>query len=386
MKYRVKKQQTLGKGVRWRKVLNKNFKRRKDKEDETDHLLVPEWIVANRGWVKEMELLRGISCIGVLVAHSIVYPHTTPLMDMVSQLITIVVPLFLFLSSFLAFYTHPNGTPHGYLNKQILLVGLPYLFWVNVYIWIPVLTGKAQAPTFLDYVVKLVGGSFHLYFIPIVLQFYLVFTLNRFAWFRRLLYTPWAFIGSLGLMLGIQTLFSEQFRPLLPYFYLTFPAWCFYFVLGAWVARWWESIWEWFTKPWRPIQMAVPFLMSLFVVRRLPQAASFQPLVQVAFLLTLPFLLALVTRIPERTFLEPVARYSFGIYLIHRLPFNQFQDLYSTLSPYPFFLISLILQGGIGYGLTWILNHLSYFHWIVGRRVKLKKYVLIRLDKESHSE
>src|SRR5699024_4657263 len=122
---------------------------------------------------------------------------------------------------------------------------------------------------------------------------------------------------------------------------------------------------------------------SLFVVRRLPQAASFQPLVQVAFLLTLPFLLALVTRIPERTFLEPVARYSFGIYLIHRLPFNQFQDLYSTLSPYPFFLISLILQGCIGYGLTWILNHLSYFHWIVGRHVKLKKYVLIRLDKES---
>lgn len=373
LRYGVKNQQTLEKGVRWRKNLNQNLKKRKDKGDETDHLVVPQGILASRGWVKEMELLRGISCIGVVVGHSIVYPHTTPLMDAVNQLITIVVPLFLFLSSFLAFYASPNETPYGYLKKQTLLVGLPYLFWVNVYIWIPVLTGKAQTPTFLNYLDKLVGGSFHLYFIPIVLQFYLVFTLNGCAWFRRLLYTPWVFVGSLGLMLGIQTLFSAQLRSLFPYFYLTFPAWCFYFVLGAWVARWWESIREWLMKSWRLIQLAVPFLMGLSVTRTLSQVASFQPLVQVAFLLILPFLLALATRIPKGTFLEPVARYSFGIYLIHRLPFNQFQDLYSTLSPYLFFVISMILQGGIGYGLTWILSRLSCLRWTVGMRIKLKK-------------
>lgn len=345
--------------------------------DQIDPLVVPAPVLADRGWVKEMELLRGMSCIGVVVGHSVVYPHTTGVLEVINQFVTIVVPFFLFLSTFLAFYTNPNGTPRSYLKKHFCQVGVPYLLWATIYTWLPVLTGITQAPTFSEYLKKLTGGAFDLYFIPIVLQFYLVFALNRFAWFRRLLYSPWALIVSLGLMLSIQTLFSGPFRPVFPYFYLTFPAWCFYFVLGAWVARWWEPIREWLTRPWRSVQLAVLFPAGLWVIIQLPQAASFQPLVQVASLLMLPFLLTLISRIPKGTWLELVARHSFGIYLIHRLPFNQFQHFYATLEPYSFFLTSLVVQGGIGYGLTRILHRLPGLGWTIGAwgRAKVLKRV-----------
>ncbi|WP_066639034.1 acyltransferase family protein [Desulfolucanica intricata] len=338
----------------------------------SNSLIVPKQVLDDRGWVKEMELLRGVACIWVVVGHSATYPHTTLLLEVINQLTCITVPLFLFLSSFLAFYTNPNGTPRGYLKKQLSLVGVPYLFWVTLYTWLPVLTGKTQVPTFSEYLVKLMGGAFHLYFIPIVLQFYLVFMMNRFAWFRRLLYTPWVLAGSLVLMLGIQASFSGPFRSSFPNFYLIFPAWCFYFVLGAWMARRWETIREWLERPWRPVQLAVLFPVALFFIRILPQVAAFQPLVQVSTLCMLPFLLALFSRVPKGTFLEPVARHSFGIYLIHRLPFNQFQHLYANLAPYPFFLTSLIIQGSIGYGLTLLLNRVPGFSWTVGARVRGK--------------
>lgn len=323
-----------------------------------------------RGWLKEMQFLRGAACIGVVVAHSIVQPHTTPLMDIVNHLLTIVVPVFLFLSAFLAFYKSPNGTPRGYLGKHLPRVGIPYVLWINLYTWIPVLTGIAQPPALPDYLTTLVGGAFHLYFIPIVLQFYLVFTLNRFEWFRRFLYTPQALAGSLALTLGMQIMFSSHYREVFPDFYLTFPAWCFYFVLGAWAARWWEPIREWLTRPGRTAQLALLLPPGLYCTVSLPQAASFQPLVQIAVLLILPCLLTVACRAPLGTMLEPIARHSFGIYLIHRLPFNQFQHLYASLDPYTFFLTSLILQGGIGYGLTLLLTRLPALGWTVGARIR----------------
>jgi len=105
--------------------------RNKEKAKQIDPLIVPEPVLAGRSWVKEIDLLRGIACIGVVVGHSIVDPHTTPLLDIVNQLVTIIVPLFLFLSAFLAFYTSPNGVPRGYLKKHLLRVGLPYVLWVT---------------------------------------------------------------------------------------------------------------------------------------------------------------------------------------------------------------------------------------------------------------
>lgn len=150
------------------------------------------------------------------------------------------VPLFLLLSGFsLGLGQKPVPYP-VFLRRRCARVLVPYVVWTLLYVladcgldpraWLAVLGHPGR----LVRALLLGSAAPHLYFIPIIFQFYLLYPLLR-RWAARrpgqsvlwslavtLLFQGLHYVQSLGLLPGSRS----------PWLWHAFPVWLFYFVLG----------------------------------------------------------------------------------------------------------------------------------------------------------
>lgn len=153
------------------------------------------------------------------------------------------VPLFFLLSGF------SLGTGEGgylaFLKKRVVRVAAPYVVWTLLYLWSNVgfdwrawLAQLGDLPRLLR--TFLTGEAApHLYFIPILFQFYLLYPLLC-RWVRRRPFRSalWSFVITFFL-LGAYMLSALGALPPVgwPYVWMLFPFWLFYFVAGMCLRR-----------------------------------------------------------------------------------------------------------------------------------------------------
>lgn len=139
----------------------------------------------------EVDYFRAIACIAVIVVHVtsayLVLDTTGNLMKMVLLFInrgsSYVVPAFVFISGLVLAYNYHNKvfTYPSFIKKRLKYLLIPYFFWSGFYYLLYVFCNSY--PVSVEFFVKklLLGDmSYHLYFVLIILQFYLLFGLfNR---------------------------------------------------------------------------------------------------------------------------------------------------------------------------------------------------------------
>ncbi len=191
--------------------------------------------------LKELDYMRVIACIGVIIIHISATGVTDYIKGSLPYIITViinrsmqfVVPFFIFLSGVTSFHTSDSKEFNYFLfmKKKLEKVFLPYLIWCFVYysanlIWIG--SYDFNIISFLKGVLS--GGlSYHLYFVIIIMQLYILGPLFYFVLKRVKNKIPLLIISAIFTAIFIVTLkFKFANRIFLKYM--------FFYMLGIYVS------------------------------------------------------------------------------------------------------------------------------------------------------
>lgn len=190
--------------------------------------------------IVEMDILRGMAILGVLIGHvaaETLYVEITLLGVFFNQAIRFAVPVFVFLSGMgLTLSKRPYPGYIRFIWERMRKLLLLYCLWTALYLLS--FRFKWQAFSFLVFFKALLFGdaTYHLYFVPLIIQFYLLYPLLR-RYFR-------SFYGTSGVLVALLITLALQ----ISHAYLDLPGllllkdqriflnWFFYFVLGMWTA------------------------------------------------------------------------------------------------------------------------------------------------------
>lgn len=211
--------------------------------------------------IGEIDLLRGISFLAIVLQHalaSFIYlPATSQANALVSAfillLIRFAVPMFVFITGLVLFYNHSDETLNyeQMVRRRFTQVFIPYLVWTMFYfVWVGLISGSGPRgeADILARIAQLTisgDGYYHLWFIVMILQFYLVFPLFRYVIHRGRSWAIATLLVSLGLYLAylwgyhhlVPVLYertsSQMIRAVMDYRDRLFVSWFFFFVMGG---------------------------------------------------------------------------------------------------------------------------------------------------------
>ncbi|PLR84500.1 acyltransferase [Bacillus canaveralius] len=285
-------------------------------------------------YIYEIHFLRAFACLSVVGVHvsatnyGMTQETWTWFTYFLNQIGRFGTPIFAVISGFLLFYqVKRRGFALGrFLKTRLSKIIIPFLIWSLAYRYLLYYYDNQALGDYGAEVKKiLLGDSFyHLYFVAIVVQFYLIFPFIQKLFRTQTLLLVFAFIALLisynlyGFSPGIEGaigefLASKSFMPI----------WIFYFAFGGFLAYFWDEIVNFATKrPWQMLALAlivsagavVEYMVNGFVSnRRLSNLANI-PLLCIATIGIYP-LLARWNVIKKPLYL--IGQYSMGIYLIH---------------------------------------------------------------------
>jgi peptidoglycan/LPS O-acetylase OafA/YrhL len=304
--------------------------------------------VMRRSHLWQIDLLRIVPMVMVVATHSVMFSYKTPTVGSNAALFLLHVSrfLFFFITAFVLFYQYGDGrvSPSRFWRKRFPPIVVPYVAWTVIY-WLlnPLFSWSGQSEL-IPGGLKMLGldlaqGWFHLYFLVVTMQFYLVFPL--FAWVIRrtrrwhlhllaaatlaeLVWTGFVTYGW-GLMPHLAQVISSQAQ-------IELTSYEFFFLVGALAAVHRERLIAW-VRTRRNLAAAASasaVLASLgvyFVNLRFIQAAAtvFQPATMLLFLgATLGLWIVADTLLLRHgadgrvwRLIHAAAGLSFGIYLSH---------------------------------------------------------------------
>lgn len=211
--------------------------------------------------ISEIDLLRGISFLAIVLQHalaSFIYlPATSQTNALISAflllLIRFAVPMFVFITGLVLFYNHGDEELNYWqmVQRRFSMVFIPYFVWTLFYfVWGSLISGTSASsePAILAGIARLTlcgEGYYHLWFIVMILQFYLVFPFFRCFVVKRRNWTL-ATLGT-GMLLYFAYLWGYHhlvpvwydkvswplLKSLLDYRDRIFLSWFFYFMMGG---------------------------------------------------------------------------------------------------------------------------------------------------------
>jgi peptidoglycan/LPS O-acetylase OafA/YrhL len=298
------------------------------------------------GHLAAIDIVRLVTIIGVIVVHgtSLASSQTSVAANAVLEVFHVTRSVFLFLSAFVLTYsfTHRPTTTRTFWRRRYPLIVVPYVVWSAVYF---LTDGAARLSTKAvgTFLVDLLDGGahFHLYFLLLTMQLYLVFPLLQ-AGLRR---WPRALLPALWASLAFQVLFAAgvhyNWRPPLLGVWFShpgswLPSYPLYVLGGIAAARYLDPVTAWVRSHSSLIALAFvacvglaigSYLSDMTFLGYAPIKASevFQPadvIEAVADLVALYAIgLQIVDHAPARLLrrLERSSDVSFGVFLAHPL-------------------------------------------------------------------
>ncbi|GGE03707.1 acyltransferase [Marinithermofilum abyssi] len=288
-------------------------------------------------YIYEVHFLRAWACLMILMVHvsaGFYYVHgeshhwSTLMLNQLSRFGT---PMFAVISGFLLFHQRRRFEWKRFFYSRTVKVLIPFVLWTGVYLAIQVTVFDVQiAKGFKSFVVQYLymgKGFYHLWFMSVVLQFYLVFPLLQRllkgfrSWLAGVLaafvINAWFAGDWVGDLLGSNSYLIHDKAFLFH--------WIFYFVFGGFLAFGWDRIRAWC----REQRAAMLILAMLFIVEAVWETFTFgvAPSERWVNLVAVPVLcLAMVAWFPVLERLPGVYRAglvigqcSMGIYLTHPL-------------------------------------------------------------------
>lgn len=374
--------------------------------------------------IEEIQVLRGIAFLAVVLQHTIGHYDYQPdvqVADGVAMTLLLLgakfaVPLFLFITGLVLFYNY-DGEIHylDFVRKRVKDIIVPYLVWSLVYVlYFHEWGGGVWATVRQLLHVAFTGkASYHLWYVVMVFQFYLLFPVFR-AGMRtvqkrvrnvRGALLCLVIVGAVYLELTscVSTLF-KWFAPLhIPvltplfttYADRNFVYFFYYFVLGS-VAGLYIDCWRRFVRR-NQVAMVGAFLVvfAYFVYKvtsRFQLTPTFkinfndtfliQPRMALLLILFLPVVYLLSMRASERLqgrakrAIDALGNYSYGAYLIHVLMLDLGIRIADWMLPWanPTIrtLVAFACCALFATGLAMLLSRLPLSKWTVGIARKQK--------------
>lgn len=377
--------------------------------------------------IAELEILRALSFLAVVLQHTLgVYIREagipisqSSMLGMLFNLNKFAVPAFVFITGLTLFYNYYEQVNYRrFLQKRAAEILVPYLAWTLIYLWV---ANQYRLPDFsLHWAIEfakniLLGGQYyHLWFIPMLFQFYLLYPVLLKLFKRAQTFTQsragfWIIIGSFSLFYGWLMWFTVSYiggghlrtdnwllTVLIRYLDRNFLFWSFYFLLGA-IAGAALSQWRQFVI--RSVQWNSFLFISLFlwvgyelmrsVLRGglvdLNYSTSLKPSMflytvsEILLLYGLSMLLAASNTFWTRL-LRFFARYSYGAFLAHAWVLNIFLRIAEKFHVWEGISQNSIIKSAIAFSvvsvlsvmLTYIVSQLPFGHLVMGASGKKK--------------
>lgn len=292
--------------------------------------------VITKEYFNEIHFLRAFACIGVLLVHvsatfydeaGNVFNGFTYFFNQVGRFGT---PTFAIISGFLLF-NQVNKT--GFNFKKFIMsrtskIILPFLIWSIFYQFITFFLKGEPLPADPKLVLYkfLIGGSYyHLYFMAIVVQFYLLFPILRFikngtGWWIGLLIS--AAISSYFISVQELPVITGMLEKLMMHKVFLLH-WIYFFMFGGFLAYYWKPISIWAKKHVLLLGLlVVPIYTGTVLEYKMMGSVSS---IRITNLINLPLLslatigmYSYITKIGwVNKWLESVGKLSMGIYLVH---------------------------------------------------------------------
>lgn len=204
-----------------------------------------------RKHLPEFDFIRAIVAMAVIAIHVTADSASKNNVVLVcNQLVRFAVPMFILVSGFLLYFADQNKKAlpvRVFLKKRFSKIVIPYALWHTIYsLYVVYKTGQPAAAILgRPFIHSFITGFFfgrgysHLYFLPLILQLYLLYPL-LWRWMQR---RPGTVVAASALLtLASQTkIYLHQLGIItlppigVPYVIL-FPLWLFFFVLGMYMA------------------------------------------------------------------------------------------------------------------------------------------------------
>ncbi len=288
--------------------------------------------------IKEIDYLRGVATLLVILIHitssCLTLPKDSLLYTVVGSFncaITFAVPAFLFISALVMTYKLKNTEKVNWIKfvlKKIFKVLSALILWSIVYItfWEP--NVELSLKKIIGYLC-LGNASYHLYFIPLIMQLYLIFPLIWFATkkiSKLKLNQILSFFICITMGLILQSAFTIIFRLSIFKTFTHFASIIFSYTLpvtlGIWIGFNYNTLksfynnWFIFIVSLLTVFAGYRYVNLEFINYTYTSTLLFSPVYWSLIILTLVYLLRYINR---SIFLEEISKKSFIIYLAHPL-------------------------------------------------------------------
>ncbi|MBA4495423.1 acyltransferase [Paenactinomyces guangxiensis] len=343
-----------------------------------------------QGRIREADFIKGVAIFGVILIHVTAFNmrYSESMTDgglffAINQMGRFSVPIFFMLSGLFLFYRYYDNQTFpilAFFKKRTLYILIPYLSWSVFYLVYSWFAHRETAPqTVTDTITAVLTGSsyYHLYYIVVMVQFYLLLPLLIWTFRKFGGLTVVSFALLINVLANSMTWWemSSQFPWMAPFTENAirfFPVWLFYFCLGGWVGQRAGQILEWFGKI--PFAAAIILFSSTGIwmlfngfFRKETGFFNFSVLVYSIASLVLWFQMGGKWK---HSWVSTLGRYSFGLYLIHPVLLN----LFSRITPFLFpqaswmeFGFMLFAVTSLSLGLSVVIQRLPYSYLLTGK-------------------
>lgn len=298
----------------------------------------------------QIDLVRALTVIGVISVHSTFF--TNPASSLGAggaiMLLHYTREAFLFMTGFVLFYTYypQTLTVGSFWKRRFTPIGIPYVVWSAIYVYAGMHPNGAEIGLYFSRLGwALIEGTawYHLYYLLITMQVYLLFPLFKPMIKRTWAYHRYVFAASFVLEVLLMALYQYHlpttgfWGDVLAFRGMEFFTYQFYLVTGALAAVHMDDINRWIRAHYPHITAGLISLATVAVFWYLTAALVYgQPVIIASSVLQpimVPYCLAMIFGLyslglkwaagPRRgivsRLIDGFSRHSFGIYLIHPL-------------------------------------------------------------------